>query len=55
MADHSPGSALCALKAARISGYSVDQESVWQIDQLPFEIREPVISAMISKKEHFKI
>ena len=55
MADHSLGSALYALKAIRISGNPVDQESDWQINRVPFEIRELVVTAMIRKKEHFTI
>lgn len=55
MADHSLGAALYALKAVKIAGNSVDQERKWQYEQLPFEIRELIISAMINKEKHFKI
>ena len=55
MADHSRGSALYALKAVKISGNSIDQERKWQNDQLPSEIKELIISAMINKEKHFKL
>jgi hypothetical protein len=55
MADHSLGSALYALKAVKSKGDPVDQERKWQNDHLPFEIRDLVISAMITKEKHFKI
>jgi hypothetical protein len=45
MADHSLGSAWYALKALKAVGKSVDEEETWQNQQLPFEIKELVISA----------
>lgn len=55
MADHSQGSALYALKAVKIAGNSVEEEKKWQIGQLPFPIRELIISSMIEKERHFKL
>jgi len=55
MADHSPGGALYALKAVKSAGRSTDAERKWQYEQLPAEIREMVISAMIDKMKAMKI
>jgi hypothetical protein len=55
MADHSTGSALYALKAVKIAGNTVDKEKKWQNDQLPFPIRELIISSIIDKERHFKL
>lgn len=46
MADHSLGAALYALKAVKAAGNSVDEEKIWQGNQLPLEIKELVLSAL---------
>ncbi|MCJ7689051.1 MAG: hypothetical protein MUO60_07010 [Clostridiaceae bacterium] len=55
MADHSLLAALYALKAVKNSGKSIDVERKWQNKQLPLEIKELVLTAMIEKEKHFKI
>ncbi len=45
MADHSLGAALYSLKAVKNAGKSVDAERKWQIEHLPLEIRELVLSS----------
>ena len=44
-ADHSLGAAEYALKAVKAAGGSVEQERIWQDEQLPTEIAELVQSA----------
>ncbi|HEY5469662.1 MAG TPA: hypothetical protein VIK07_04005 [Bacteroidales bacterium] len=58
MADHSLGGALYALKAVKLAGKSIDEESAWQIDkleQLPVEIVELVLTNMAGKAKGFSI
>ncbi len=58
MADHSPGAALYALKAVKYAGKSIDEERDWQkiqLQQLPSEIVELVISVMMKKAKSFKV
>ena len=55
MADHSITGSLYALKAVKNAGKSIDAERNWQNEQLPFEIRELVISTRQEKESHFKI
>jgi len=50
MADHSLGAAWYALKAARITGRSVDDERRWQDARLPDGIRDLVLSARESRR-----
>jgi hypothetical protein len=49
-AEHSLGAALYALKAVAAAGGDVVQERAWQIQQLPDEIRELVVSALQSER-----
>jgi hypothetical protein len=46
MADHSLGASLYALKAVAAAGGAVSDERRWQLDHLPGEIRELVVSAI---------
>lgn len=46
MADHSLGAALYALKAVEAAGTPIDPERQWQIDHIPGEIRELILSAV---------
>jgi len=46
MADHSLGPVLYGQKAVEAAGASADIERAWQIDRLPNEVRELVISAL---------
>lgn len=58
MADHSLGAALYALKAVKHAGKSIDEEREWQnkqIQQLPSEIVELVLTTMIKKEKGIKI
>ena len=55
MADHSLGAALYALKAVKNADKSLDTERKWQNGQLPSEIKEIVLTAMIMKEKAFKI
>ena len=55
MADHSLGAALYALKALKNAGKSIDAERIWQKEQLPSEIMELVLTAMIGKEKGLKI
>jgi hypothetical protein len=55
MADHSLGPALYTLKAVKYAGKSTDQERQWQVERLPSEIRELVISGLHEKEKHFKL
>ena len=57
MADHSPGGALYALKAVKLSGKSINEELQWQtsqLEQLPPEIMELVFSALRTKMKGLK-
>lgn len=55
MADHSLGAALYALKAVKNADKSIDTERKWQNGQLPSEIKEIVLTAMILKEKAFKM
>ncbi|MFA4885466.1 MAG: putative immunity protein [Desulfotomaculaceae bacterium] len=58
MADHSLGGALYALKALKHAGKSIDEERVWQnkqLQQLPSEIVELVLTTMMKKEKGLKI
>jgi len=55
MADHSLGAALYALKAVKSAGKSIDLERKWQNEQLPFEIRDIVLTARKKKEKVMKI
>ena len=55
MADHSLGAALYALKAVKNADKSIEKESKWQHEQLPSEIKDIVLTAMIIKEKAFKI
>ena len=46
MADHSLGPVIYGLKAVEAAGGSIVNEQVWQLDHLPDEVRELVISAL---------
>ena len=50
IADHSLVAAWYALKAVKIAGKSIDNERTWQDEQLPFEIKELVLSAREVKR-----
>jgi hypothetical protein len=45
-ADHCLGLPLYALKAVGAAGLSVDAERAWQIERLPEEVRDLVLSAL---------
>lgn len=58
MADHSPGGALYALKAAKLVGKSVNEELDWQISRLKLlvpEFSELIISILKKKSGILKI
>ena len=55
MADHSLVAALYALKAVKSAGKSVDDEKIWQNEQIPVEIKEIVLPALRKKEKHFKL
>ena len=58
MADHSLGAALYALKAVNLAGKSIEEERKWQnkqLQQLPSEIIELVLTTMMEKEKSFKI
>lgn len=46
MADHCLGAALYALKAVEATPAPVDVERAWQVEQLPDQVRELVVSAL---------
>jgi hypothetical protein len=46
MADHCLGAAVYARKAVAATGTSTDEERAWQLEQLPEEVRELVVSAL---------
>lgn len=50
MADHSLVAAWYALKAVKNEDKSIDNERTWQDGQLPFEIKELVLSARKAKR-----
>lgn len=45
-ADHSLGPVIYGLKAIEAAGGSTDAERTWQLEQLPDEVRELVVSAL---------
>lgn len=45
-ADHSLGPVIYGLKAVEAAGGSTDDERAWQLEQLPDEVRELVVSAL---------
>jgi hypothetical protein len=49
MADHSLGAALYAQKAIVAAGSSGDIERAWQVERLPAEVRELIVSALNSR------
>lgn len=49
-ADHSLGAALYAVKAVRAAGGVVEDERPWQVERLPDEVREMVVSALGSER-----
>jgi hypothetical protein len=49
VADHCLGAALYALKAVEAAGASADGERGRQVEQLPEEVRELVVSALASR------
>jgi hypothetical protein len=58
MADHSLGAALYALKAVKHAGKPIDAEREWQnnqLQQLPSEIVELVLTTMMKKEKSLKI
>jgi hypothetical protein len=58
MADHSPGGALYALKAVKLAGKSINEESQWQarqLEELPSEIVELVLDTMRTKRKGLNI
>ena len=50
MADHSIVAAWYALKAIKIADKSVDNERIWQNNQLPPEIKELVLSSRMDSR-----
>jgi hypothetical protein len=50
MADHSLGAAAYALKALALTGASTDVERAWQVERLPVELRELIVSALASPR-----
>jgi len=46
MADHSLGPVIYGQKAIEAAGGSIDLERVWQLEHLPKEVRELVVSAL---------
>ena len=46
MADHSLGPVVYGLKAVKAAGGSVELERQWQIDHLPVDVKELVLSAL---------
>ena len=50
MADHCLGASLYALKAVEATGASADGERAWQVEQLPDEVRELIVSALESRR-----
>jgi hypothetical protein len=49
MADHSLGGSIYALKAIEATGASADVERAWQMEQLPDELRELILSALAGR------
>jgi hypothetical protein len=50
MADHCLGAAAYALIAVGATGAPTDAERAWQIEQLPEEVRELIVSALESHR-----
>lgn len=58
MADHSIGGALYALRAVKLAGNSINEETNWQtrhLDPLPSELMELVFAVMSTKRKGLKI
>ena len=55
MADHSLGPALYGLKALKLAGKPINEERIWQNEQLPEEVRELVLTSRSQKESHFKL
>lgn len=55
MADHSMGGALYAIKAVNCAGKSMEEEHIWQVAQLPLEMKDFVLEVMELKAKHFKM
>jgi len=55
MADHSMGGALYALKAVNCAGKYLEEERLWQMEQLPMEVKDFVLEVMQLKARHFKM
>lgn len=58
MADHSLGGALYALKALKQAGRSTDDERAWQVQQLqelPPDIVELVLTTLAEKEKSFRL
>jgi len=55
MADHSMGGSLYALKAVNCAGKSLEEERIWQMEQLPLEVRDFVFEVMQVKAKSFKM
>ena len=49
-ADHSLGAVIYGLKAIKAAGDSTDAELAWQLEQLPHEVRELVVSALQKRR-----
>lgn len=50
MADHSLGAALYALKAVKTDGKSTKLEQKWQVEHLPADVKELVLTALEAPK-----
>jgi Imm-5 like putative immunity protein len=49
MADHSLGPVIYAMKALEAKGVPAEVERMWQIEQLPADLQELVVSALAAK------
>jgi hypothetical protein len=49
MADHCLGASTYALPAVEATGGSADVERAWQVEQLPNEVRDLIVSALSSR------
>jgi Imm-5 like putative immunity protein len=49
MADHCLGAPMYALKAVEATGTSADEERAWQLEQVPDEVRELILSGAAAK------
>lgn len=53
MADHSLGPVLYGLKAVMAAGGSTDDERAWQLEHLPDEVQELVVSALQRRRSAY--